>query len=110
MKRRNQVTLIGPIQEDKVGAYFEVMSANGGAVRLDYGNRRMASVARTALSKTAHAHRVPTPPLFEAVKQLFIDHLAAQGDENGEVTEWEYPHGDVPQLVGEEVPESQSPE
>lgn len=73
MNRRVPVSFIGPTRKDASGVFFEIMSANGGTIRLDYPGFRQANKARKDLSKAETAHRVPNQTLFAALQQLVTD-------------------------------------
>ena len=71
MNRRVPVSFLGPvITVAGAGAYFEVLSAQGGVLKLEYPNTREAKKARHDLGPPSPAYLVPNKPLFEAMKQL----------------------------------------
>ena len=71
MSRRVPVSFLGPvITVARVGAYFEILSATGGVIKLEYSNPHAAKQARNDLGSPSTAYMVPNKPLFEALKQL----------------------------------------
>ena len=85
MNRRIPVTFIGPVLRDGGGRFFEIMSAHGGVIRLDYPSVEVAKSARNDLAKSATAYKVPTQTLFAAIQQLVSDKGSppAQTQRNG---------------------------
>lgn len=73
MGTRIPVTFIGPVSRDGASMFFEIMSAHGGVIRLDYTSAGLAKAARNDLAKSATAYKVPTRTLYAAIQQLVSD-------------------------------------
>lgn len=80
MNRRVPTSFLGPvITVVGSGAYFEVLSAEGGVLKLEYTSPKEAKQARHDLGLPSTAYLVPNKPLFEAMKQLVDEKEAADG-------------------------------
>ncbi len=80
MNRRVPASFLGPvITVAGSGAYFEVLSAEGGVLKLEYPGAKEAKQARHDLGLPNTAYLVPNKPLFEAMKQLVDEKEVADG-------------------------------
>lgn len=71
MSRRSPVSFVGPVTTIAgQGSHFEIMSAQGGVLRLEYTSPEEAKEARDDLAGPSTTHKVSHHPLFDAMKQL----------------------------------------
>jgi hypothetical protein len=78
---RNTKTFIGPItEESRAGhrrAYFMILQAGSGLIKLEYPDKTEAGKARGQLLQSNHSHKVPSNELLQAICEALSEAIGA---------------------------------
>jgi hypothetical protein len=83
---RNTKTFIGPItEESRAGhrtAYFMILQAGSGVIKLEYPDKTEAGKARGQLLQSNHSFKVPSNKLLQAIYEALLEAIGGTPKED----------------------------
>lgn len=75
--RRTPVSFVGPVQKEGQNHYFLLLQGSGAPLKLEYGSRHDACMARATLVLNGTAHDVRKVSLLQAIQWALLDASSA---------------------------------